>query len=108
MTINTTWKIDNIECLTESGTYTDVVYVVHWRLYASNGTSQTSIYSSCIIDLAPEGTFIPFSELTEETVVGWVHASLGEEGVTRSEASVVAALEEILSPKVVSKPLPWA
>jgi hypothetical protein len=108
MTINTTWKIDNIECLTQSGEHTDVVYVVHWRLHASDGTAQTSIYSSCLIDLAPEGTFIPFNELTEETVIGWVHASLGEEGVARSETSVVAALEEILAPMVVSKPLPWA
>ena len=108
MTITTTWKIDNIECLTQSEEYTDVVYIVYWRLYASDGTTQTSIYSSCLVDFTPGDDFIPYNELTEETVVGWVHASLGEEGVTRSETSVVASLEELLSPIAVSKPLPWA
>lgn len=108
MTITTNWKIDSIECLTQVGELTDVVYTLHWRLYATDGTMETSIYGSCVVELDPEANFIPYEELDEATAVSWVHGKMGAEEVTRAENSVTAALENLLSPKVVITPLPWA
>lgn len=108
MTITTTWKIDAMECLPQVGGQDNVVHVVHWRLHASEGDATTSVYGSCVIDLSPEGVFTPYEALTEDVVVSWVKASLGEEGVLRAESSVVSALENIITPAIVTNPLPWA
>lgn len=108
MTINTTWKVENIECLTQSGDLENVVYNVAWRVFASDGTTQTSTYGATVVPAPTLENFIPYSQLTEETVLGWVHSVMGEDQKAMTEASAVSALEYILSPKVVTQPLPWA
>ena len=108
MTITTTWKVESIDCVTHSGEFTNVVYTIHWRVFASEGPVQTSVYSSCVVDFTPSENFIPYEDLTEETVLGWTFGALGEEGKTNAEQAAISALENILAPKVVTNPLPWA
>lgn len=108
MTINTTWKVENIECLTQTGELENVVYNVAWRVFASDGTVETSVYGANTLGAPTGENFIPYSELTEETVLGWVYSAMGEEQKVMTENSAISAVELILAPKVVSKPLPWA
>lgn len=108
MAINTNWKIEAIDCVTQSGEFTNVVYTIHWRVYAFEGESQTSVYGSCIVDFTTGENFIPYENLTEETVLGWAFSSLGEEGKTSAEQAAISTLENILAPKVVTNPLPWS
>lgn len=108
MTITTNWKIEGVDCLTQVGEYADVVYTIHWRVFATDGTDTTSVYSSCIISFVEGGNFTPYQNLTEEQVLEWTFASLGEEGKTKAEQAAVSALEDIISPKIISNPLPWA
>lgn len=108
MAITITWKIDGIECQVQEGVYTDVVYMIHWRVYASEGEASASVYGSCIVDFTPSENFVPYEELTEEQVLAWTFASLGDEGKINAETAASSALQDILEPKVVSKPLPWA
>jgi hypothetical protein len=49
---------------------------------------------------------IPYADLTEETVVGWVKASLGAEGVAAVDAVLAANIASQKAPKVASG-LPW-
>lgn len=107
MTITTTWKIENIECLTQSGDLENVVYNVAWRVFASDGTAETSVYGAQILSAPDLESFIPYEELTEEEVLGWVHSTMGEDQKALSEASATSSLEQLLSPKVISQPLPW-
>ena len=54
--------------------------------------------------------FVPFAQLTEALVIGWVQESLGEQGVANFEANVNGQLESQKNPPVspVNTPLPWA
>lgn len=108
MTINTTWKIENIECLTQSGDLENVVYNVSWRVFASDGAVEASVYGANTLEAPASENFVPYEQLTEETVLGWVHAAMGEEQKVMTENSAISSVELILAPKVVSKPLPWA
>jgi hypothetical protein len=108
MSINIIWKIDGIDGQVQEEGYTDVVYVIHWRVYASQEEATTSVYGSCNVTFTPSDNFIPYEELTEEQVLAWAFDSLGEEGKTKAEQAVVSELENILEPQVVSKPLPWS
>lgn len=108
MAITITWKIDNLECQVHEGEFENVVYMIHWRVYASEGDANTSVYGSCVVSFTPSENFIPYEELTEEQVLSWTFASLGEEGKLSAEQSAISSLENILEPKVISKPLPWA
>jgi len=102
------WKVDNIEVKPVEGELTDVVYTVYWRLYAEESGTTVSNYGSVLIPLAEEGEFIPFEELDEATVIGWVHSVMGPATVQSIETSTLAELQAILSPELVNKPVPWA
>lgn len=104
MSTTFTWNIANLERETQDG----YVFVVH---YTVNAVSEDQVYrSSAYGSLGlerPEGDLIPFSELTEEVVVGWVKDKFGEEKVTEIEAALQAQLDEQRAPSKAAG-LPWA
>ena len=53
--------------------------------------------------------FVPYDQLTEETVIGWVQASLGEQGIANFEANVQGQIDSQINPPVspANTPLPW-
>lgn len=55
------------------------------------------------------GDFIPFEDLTNEIVVGWIKEILGPQGVADYEAAVAGQIDGQINPPVVPtvKPLPW-
>jgi hypothetical protein len=58
----------------------------------------------------PETDYIPYEDLTEEIVLGWVKDDLGPEAVLQTETNIdaqaLANKEDIENPKVESG-LPW-
>lgn len=102
-----TWKVDSIEVKPEDGGLTDVVHMISWRVYAEESGTVVSNYGTVSIPPAEEKTFVSFEKLNEKTVLGWVHSAMGKEKVKTLESAVVSQLEAILTPAVVSKPLPW-
>jgi len=64
-----------------------------------------------IFEMNPdEPSYIPYEDLTEETVLGWVFESIGAEEKQQIENNVLASFEEqkeeFLNP-TVSDGLPW-
>ena len=101
-----TWTITAMDCYPQEGGNTDVVFTVHWTCAGTDGTYNASVYSTCSVP-APSGSgFIPYSSLTQDTVLGWVWAN----GVDRftTEAAVVQQIDNQINPPVVTPPLPWA
>jgi hypothetical protein len=49
---------------------------------------------------------IPYEDLTQEIVIGWVKTALGEEGLTSMEEALSSQIEEQNSPKM-SHGTPW-
>ena len=101
MATTTTWNIASLDRETADG----YVFTAHYTVNATNGTYKAGAYGS--IGLERSDTLVPFADLTEETVVGWVKAQLTEEKVTEIEAALQAQLDEQAAPTKASG-LPWA
>ena len=93
------WKISNLERTTADGK----VNTVHYTVTAEDGTYASGAYGSLSFD--GEVT-IPFADLTEEVVVGWVKEQLGAEKVAEIEAALQAQLDEQTAPTKASG-VPW-
>ena len=96
-----TWKIANLERETADG----YVFTAHWTLDANDGTYNTGAYGS--VGFERPDNLIPFSELTEETVVGWVKDHFGAEKVSEIEAALQTQLDNMHAPKTQTG-VPWA
>ena len=89
------WMIETCERDIASGG----VVVAHWRC-VMDGNPAVSGYGTCTFNPDPSATgFVPYEELTEEVVLGWVW---GE--VSKSETE--SALEASLTPSTATG-TPW-
>ena len=96
-----TWNIANLERETVDG----YVYTAHYTVNAADGTYSAGAYGS--IGLERGDALVPFADLTEATVVGWVKEKLTAEKVTEIEAALQAQLDEQRQPTKAGG-LPWA
>ena len=101
MTTTFTWAIANLERETADG----FVYTAHYTVNAEDGTYSAGAYGS--IGLERPDTLIPFDDLTEGMVVGWVKEKFGDEKVAEIEAALQAQLDEKHAPTKAAG-LPWA
>jgi hypothetical protein len=104
-----TWGIANLERHVADG----VVYTSHWtvnaeRTTAAGDTFTAGAYGSVGFGDPDPKKFIPYDELTPETVIGWTQAALGgDEKVAEIEAALTANLDEQENP-VNESGLPWS
>jgi len=104
MSTTTTWNIASLDRETADG----YIFTAHYTVNATDETYSACAYGS--IGFERPDTLVPFADLTEETVVGWVKAKLDEENedtVSNVEASLQAQLDEQASPTKASG-LPWS
>ena len=103
-----TWSVDAMYAVDQP----DPNYVVNvvWTLTGVDGTTTASIGGNTIFESNQSGTFIPYDQLTQSTVIGWVQAALGEQGVANFKANVQGQINSILNPPIspMNTPLPWA
>ena len=97
-----TWAIANLERETADG----FVFTAHYTVAANDGTYSSSAYGSIGFE-RPEN-LIPYADLTEETVIGWVKEALGgDEKVAEIEAALQSQLDEQHAPSKAAG-VPWA
>jgi hypothetical protein len=101
MATNYSWKIANLERETADG----FVFTVHYTVNAEDGTYSAGAYGS--LGLERPDNLIPFDQLTEETVVGWVKEKFGAEKVAEIEAALQAQLDEKHAPSKAAG-VPWS
>lgn len=101
------WSVQQMDCYPILDGNEDVVSTVRWRLIATKGDYSSSIDGIINFPVANLSSFVPFAELTEETVIGWVKAAMGDEQVEAYEAAVAAQIEALVNPPVVTPALPW-
>ena len=92
------WNISQLDRQTSDG----FVTTAHWQATATDGDYSASVYSTCSWS---EGTAtIPYADLTQETVLGWIWAN----GVDKDavEASLAAQIELQKNP-VKATGVPW-
>ena len=103
------WSIGALDCRVQEDGLSDVVYSVHWRCSATevdgDKTYSASVYSTCSIPGPNPASFVPYDQLTQEEVLGWIWANGVDKAAT--EAAVQQQIELKKHPVVVSPPLPW-
>jgi len=101
MTTTFTWAIANLERETADG----FVYTAHYTVNATDGEAYSAgAYGSIGLDRPEE--LIPFDDLTEEIVIGWVKEKLGEEKVEQVENALQSQIDEKRAPTKASG-TPW-
>ena len=100
-TLTVQWRIANLERETVDG----FVYTAHYTVDAKDDVYSAGAYGS--IGFQRPDNLIPFSELTEEQVIGWVKEALGDEKVLEIGQALLAQLEEQRNPSKAAG-LPWA
>jgi len=93
------WTIQQMDRLTSDG----FVVTVHYNVSATDGTYNSSTYGTVGYTQQPGETFIPYADLTEAVVVGWVQNSLGKDTV---EASLQGQINAQINP-VQATGVPW-
>ena len=87
--------------------YTDVVFQVNWACNGTDGTYSDAIVGTTNVMLDPNAPYVPYNELTETKVIGWVQSVLGPEQVTTIQNSVGKQIaNNYYTPTVL--PNPWA
>jgi len=94
------WQIVQMERLTSDG----FVVTVHYNVSATDDTYQASTYGTTSYTQTPGETYIPYDDLTQAVVVGWVQETLGKDTV---EASLQGQIDALKNP-VQESGLPWA
>jgi hypothetical protein len=101
------WKVFNLERTLEDHR----VFKVHYTVTAVSTQTDSegnpySIRAGGEADLTGEVS-VPFADLTEDVVIGWVKASIGgEEKVTEIQTELDNALSEKIQPSI-STGIPW-
>ena len=102
MTTNFTWSVANMEHYTSDG----VVFTVHYTVNAEDGTYSSGAYGSVLLYKPESDNMIPYADLTEEIVVGWVKDHFGAEKVGEIEAALQAQLDQQHAP-TTAPGVPW-
>ena len=92
-----TWTISNLDRRTSDG----FVTVAHWRCDAVDGEFSASVYATC--SWAEGVPTVAYDALKQETVLGWVWASVDKQA---TEAAVTAQIEAQKNP-VQASGTPW-
>ena len=97
--MTTTWTISQLDRKTADG----FVTTAHWQATAVDGEHTASIYSTC--SWADGTVNVPYDQLTQETVLGWVWANGVDK--TATEAALAAQIEAQKNP-VTASGTPWS
>jgi hypothetical protein len=93
------WTIVNLDRLTSDG----FVVTAHYNVSAQDGDYSASTYGTTGWTQEEGETYIPFDQLTEATVIGWVQTALGKDEV---EASLQVQIDAKKAP-VQATGVPW-
>lgn len=96
--INYTWNVVQMERQTSDG----FVTTVHYNVSAEDGEFTASTYGT-VGYTKEEMDYVPYEQLTQEQVIGWVQTSLGKDEV---EANLATQTEAQKNP-VTESGLPW-
>jgi len=111
MAITYAWDVSTVDTYPTKDSNSDVVYNVHWRLTATDGTNKdangtnwtASSYGSQVLDTDSISSFTAFASLDAAKVQGWLEAALTADTITSMKASLDAQIAEKITPTSVLK-----
>ena len=105
---NYTWVVTTLftETIENEQNY---VVTAYYDVIGVDGIYTASSSNVARFSTASVSTFIPYEDLTNEIVVGWIQNNLGVDGVSNIEASIQGQIDSQINPPVSPQntPLPW-
>ena len=102
-----TWSISDLKSKADTKVVVNVTAVVSFEL---DGYRDRAVRGAKFEGDPTSPSFIPFENLTEEIVIGWVKEQLGPDGIADMEDNVKKRIEEniqsVKKPQFISK-IPW-
>jgi hypothetical protein len=108
MSVSNVWVVEQMNCYPQAEGQTDVVFTVHWRVNAIDGTYNATSYGTVGVTYEAGTSYTPYADLTQAQVVGWVQDAMGLEQVAEIEAALATNIANQVNPPVVTPPLPWS
>ena len=100
------WNCKTVDVVLQKEGLTDVVYNVHWIVTGTSDTYSSTSIGTQTVTLDESTPFIPFADLTNDIVVGWTKAAMGEEQVASIESGIADAIEKEINPVTATMQLP--
>ena len=115
MATNYLWKVNSMSTIDASPNEPQFVVQVNYSVIATEIVSGTPyeaiINDSAFFDVDPtQANYIPYEDLTNEIVIGWVQEKLTPSGVENYESTLAAQIQAKITPPPSPEPtpLPWA
>ena len=113
MAISYEWDCKTCDTYPTKSSKSNVVYNVHWRLTATDGTNKdsdgnnwtASSYGTQAVSTDDLSSFKNWSSLTNADVQGWVETALTADTVTAMKTGLDAVIAEKVTPTSVTKTL---
>lgn len=102
-----TWIVKQLLTQTIDGEQNYVV-IANYEVTGVDGEYSSSISDSASFSTANVDNFIPYQDLTNDIVIGWIQALLGVDGVANYESSIQGQIDSQINPPVTPEvtPLP--
>lgn len=102
-----TWIVKQLLTQTIDGEQ-DYVVIANYEVTGVDGDYSSSISDSARFSTANVNNFIPYQDLTNDIVIGWIQSLLGVDGVANYEASIQGQIDSQINPPVTPEvtPLP--
>ena len=110
MPITYTWTATSLIGYPVIDGETDVVTRACYTVLADDGEGHTADYSDfAYTPLDPSVPFIPYADLTNDIVIGWVQYNIGPDLIASIEGSLAIQVERQIDPPPQPEvlPLPW-
>jgi hypothetical protein len=105
MAITYTFKVTELEVAPSLDGQSDVVTRVRYNYAGVNENGISGSFAGATPMPAPSGSFIPYTDLTQETVVAWLDEVSDKPHMQERITEMIGSLK---NPQYVPKPAPWA
>ena len=95
-----TWEVTALYTETIDGKQ-DYVVIANYVVVGTDGTYSSSLTNIARFSTESVTPFIPYEDLTNEIVVGWIQQDLGVYGVSNLEACIQGQIDSQINPPVV-------
>ena len=110
MPITYTWTATSLIGYPVIDGETDVVTRASYNVLADDGEGHTADYSNfAYTPIDPSAPFIPYADLTNDIIIGWVQYNIGPDLIAAIQGSLAIQVERQVNPPPQPEvlPLPW-
>jgi len=104
-----TWAVTALYTETVA-TEQNYVVIANYTVVGVDGTYSAELSNIARFSTDSVSPFVPYEDLTEAIVIGWIQDELGPDGVSNIEACIQGQINSQINPPTVPQntPLPWA